>query len=240
MRLNIVAFTGAGISRESGLSTYRDTDGIWSRYDSDIVATPQGFESDPATAIKFYNELRMATANAMPNHAHLILAQLEATHNVTIVTQNIDDLHERAGSKNVIHLHGELQKVTSSKNRLDKNCIKVMPLETPINHGDLAADGSQLRPFVVMFGEYLTDMSRAERFVKDADVFVVIGTSLTVFPANQLVNKAHHEVPRYIIDPDELKAPMGFIHIKETATKGIDILMNELDNGFELFEKAKL
>lgn len=238
MKLNIVAFTGAGISKESGLSTYRDMDGIWSRYDPDIVATPQGFESDTVTALTFYNELRMATANASPNHAHEMLARLESQHNVCVITQNIDDLHERAGSKNVIHLHGELKKVTSSKNRLNKDCIKIMPLEIPINIGDLAADGSQLRPFVVMFGEYLSGMSHAEKIVKEADVFVVIGTSLTVFPANQLVNKAHHEVPRYIIDPNELKIPEGFIHIKQTATQGIDTFINEVDNGFELFEKS--
>lgn len=240
MKLNLVAFTGAGISKESGLSTYRDKNGIWSRYDCDIVATPQGYESDTATALQFYNELRLATAHALPNHAHKVLAQLEATHNVTVVTQNIDDLHERAGSTNVIHLHGELTKVTSSKNRLNNACIKTMPLDMPITEGSLAADGSQLRPFVVMFGEYLSDMSQAERFVKDADVFVVIGTSLTVFPANQLVNKAHHEVPRYIIDPGELNMPNGFIHIKESATKGIDIFMNEVNNGFELFERLQL
>lgn len=239
MRLNIVAFTGAGISRESGLSTYRDKNGIWSRYDCDIVATPQGFESNTATALQFYNELRLATANALPNHAHEALAQLECQHNVCVITQNIDNLHERAGSTNVIHLHGELTKVTSSKNRLNKNCIRTMPLDMPITEGSLAADGSQLRPFVVMFGEYLSDMSTAEKIVKEADVFVVIGTSLTVFPANQLVNKAHHEVPRYIIDPGEVHIPNGFIHIKETATKGIDMFVNEVNNDFDLFERLK-
>lgn len=228
MRQNIVVFTGAGISKESGLSTFRDSDGIWSKYNPDIVATPQGFESDPETALMFYNERRAAVAKAAPNHAHIVLAQLEKTHNVTVITQNVDDLHERAGSSNVLHLHGELTKVTSSRNRLNPDCIKEFPLETPIRLGDLAADGSQLRPFIVMFGEYLSDMSKAIKIVKDADIFLIIGTSLKIFPANQLVNYAHPEVPRFIIDPNDIKVPEGYRHIKSSATKGIDVLIHEL------------
>ncbi|MDE7386374.1 MAG: NAD-dependent protein deacylase [Muribaculaceae bacterium] len=228
MRQNIVVFTGAGISKESGLSTFRDSDGIWTKYNPDIVATPQGFEADPETALMFYNEMRTAVAQAHPNHAHIALAKLERAHNVTVITQNIDDLHERAGSSNVLHLHGELNKVTSSRNRLDPRCIKELSLESPIRLGDLAVDGSQLRPFVVMFGEYLSDMSKAVRIVKDADIFVVIGTSLNVFPANQLLNYAHSETLRYIIDPNDIKVPNGYRHIKNTATKGVDIFINEL------------
>ena len=228
MRQNIVVFTGAGISKESGLSTFRDSDGIWSKYNPDIVATPQGFESDPETALMFYNERRAVVAKAAPNHAHIVLAQLEKIHNVAVITQNVDDLHERAGSSEVLHLHGELTKVTSCSNRLNPDCIKELPLETPIQLGDLATDGSQLRPFVVMFGEYLSDMSKAIRIVKYADIFLVIGTSLKVFPANQLVNYAHPEVPRFIIDPNDIKVPDGYIHIRETATKGIEIFLQEL------------
>lgn len=180
MRQQIVVFTGAGISKESGLSTFRDNDGVWSKYNPDVVATPQGFEANPEESLQFYNERRLALAKAVPNHAHIVLANLAEKHDVTIITQNVDDLHERAGSKKVIHLHGELKKVTSSLNRLNKDCIKELPLDTPIRIGDLASDGSQLRPYVVMFGEYLSDMTDAIRIVKNADIFLVIGTSLKV------------------------------------------------------------
>lgn len=229
MRQKIVVFTGAGISKESGLSTFRDSDGIWSKYNPDIVATPQGFEADTEQSLQFYNEYRAALAKAIPNHAHIVLANLSEKHDVTIITQNVDDLHERAGSTNVVHLHGELKKVTSSLNRLNMDCIKELPLDIPICVGDLASDGSQLRPCVVMFGEYLSNMADAIKMVKEADIFVVIGTSLRVFPANQLVRYAHHEVPRFIIDPAEIDVPTGYIYIKETATKGIDILLEEIE-----------
>lgn len=229
MRQKIVVFTGAGISKESGLSSFRDNDGVWSKYNPDVVASPQGFEANTEESLQFYNERRLALAKAVPNHAHFVLANLAKKHDVTIITQNVDDLHERAGSKNVIHLHGELKKVTSSLNRLNKDCIKELPLDIPIRLGDLAYDGAQLRPYVVMFGEYLSNMTDAVRIVKNADIFLVIGTSLKVSPANQLVKYAHHEVPRFIIDPSEVYVPNGYIHIKETATRGIDIFVKELD-----------
>lgn len=233
MRQKIVVFTGAGMSKESGLSTFRDNDGVWSKYNPDVVATSQGFDANTEESLQFYNERRLALANAVPNHAHIVLANLAEKHDVTIITQNVDDLHERAGSKNVIHLHGELKKVTSSISRLNKDCIKELPLETPILLGDLAVDGSQLRPFIVMFGEYLSDMSKAVKIVKDADIFLVIGSSLKVFPANQLVDYAHSEVPRFIIDPNEINVPTGYIHIKERATRGIDIFISEIENLLE-------
>ena len=231
MRQNIIVFTGAGISKESGLSTFRENEGIWSKYDPDIVATPQGFEAYTEVALDFYNELRSAIAEAEPNHAHIVLAMLEKIHNVTIITQNIDDLHERAGSTNVLHLHGDIRKVTSSKNRLDENCVKEMALTIPIKLGDCAADGSQLRPYVVMFDEYLSNMTEATKLVKEADIFVIIGTSLKVFPANQLVNAAHKEVPRYLIDPGVFNnLPEGYVHIKQPATIGVDIFLNSIND----------
>lgn len=229
MRQNIVVFSGAGISRESGLATYRDPDGIWSGYNPDIVATPQGFDAEPAVSLQFYNELRKAVYDASPNHAHMALASLEKEHDVTIITQNIDDLHERAGSSRVLHLHGELKKVTSSDNRLDEKCIMELPLDIPIKIGDKAHDGSQLRPYVVMFGEYLTTMNEAVRIVKEADIFVIVGTSLTVFPANQLAGYAHPEVPRFVIDPNDVDVPEGFVHIKQPASKGIDCFLRKLN-----------
>lgn len=225
-RQQIVVFTGAGISAESGLSTYRGG-GLWDEYDADTVATPQGFEAETEYCLEFYNRLRSAVAAAQPNHAHLALVALEQYHDVTVITQNVDDLHERAGSSRVLHLHGELTKVTSSRNRLAPDCIQSWPLTRPITTVDRATDGSQLRPHVVMFGEYLTTMSEAIKLVKNADIFVVIGTSLSVFPANTLVNHAHHEIPRYIIDPGPLQPPPGYTHIQTTATRGIDTLLNE-------------
>ena len=163
-----------------------------------------------------------------PNHAHFLLAELEKWHDVTIITQNVDNLHERAGSTHVIHLHGELTKVTSSKDRLNPCCIKDYPLDKPIRLGDKAADGSQLRPFIVWFGEYVYAMEVAMNYVNSADIFVVIGTSLTVHPAANLVEYAHPEVPKFIIEPNDLNIPNGYIHIKDSATKGTERLIDEL------------
>ena len=157
-------------------------------------------------------------------------AELEKLHDVTIITQNVDDLHERAGSSRVLHLHGELRKVTSSMNRLDPDCIQDYPLDVPIRIGDKAADGSQMRPYIVWFGEYLNNMEEAVKLVRYADIFVVIGTSLVVYPAAGLVNYAHHEVPKFLIDPSDMEGrlPLGFKHIKASAVQGVDILLEEL------------
>ena len=160
-----------------------------------------------------------------------MLAELEKLHDVTIITQNVDDLHERAGSSHVIHLHGELTKVTSSLNRLNPDYIKEYPLDVPIRLGDKAADGSQLRPFIVWFGEYLgLEMDEAVEQVRNADIFVVIGTSLVVYPAAGLVNYARPEIPKFLIDPGDMQGrlPKGFHHIQKTAVEGIDILMDEI------------
>ena len=188
VRQKIVVFTGAGISAESGIPTFRDSNGMWNKYDAKKLASVAGFEENPEAVLEFYNARRKNLLEVQPNHAHLALAELERIHNVTIITQNVDNLHERAGSSKVIHLHGELSKVTSSRNRLDPECIKEYPLDMPIRLGDKAADGSQLRPYIVWFGEYLNTMSEAIRLVEYADIFVVIGTSLVVYPAAGLVN----------------------------------------------------
>jgi NAD-dependent deacetylase len=165
-----------------------------------------------------------------PNHAHRVLAELENEYDVTIVTQNVDNLHERAGSSRVIHLHGELSKVTSSRNKLLPDNIKEYPLDVPIRLGDKAADGSQLRPYIVWFGEYVDKMDEAEYWVKQADIFVVIGTSLVVYPAAGLVDYAPKGIPKYLIDPNEMEGglPIGFQHIKAKAVQGIDRLVKEL------------
>ncbi len=166
---------------------------------------------------------------AQPNHAHCLIRELESWHDITIITQNVDDLHERAGSSTVIHLHGELTKVTSSSNRLDPICIKEYPLDIPIKIGDKAADGSQLRPSVVMFGEYPSNMTIAGSIIKRADIFVVIGTSLKVHPAAGLLKYADHSIPKFIIDPNELQnAPSDFEHIRMPATLGIGRFIDRL------------
>lgn len=231
MQKKLVIFTGAGISAESGIPTFRDANGMWGKYDAMKLASVEGFEENPQAVLDFYNARRKNLLEVQPNHAHLVLAELERQYDVTIVTQNVDNLHERAGSNKVLHLHGELCKVTSSRNRLDPNCIKDYPLDVPICMGDKAADGSQLRPYIVWFGEYVDNMDEATRFVKQADVFVVIGTSLVVYPAAGLVNYAKREIPKFLIDPNDIKGglPMGYQHIKATAVEGVDELVMRLE-----------
>jgi len=230
MRKNIVVFTGAGISAESGISTFRDKNGLWENYDAMRLASIDGFRDDPEAVLDFYNERRWQLFDAKPNHAHYALADLEKQHDVTIITQNVDDLHERAGSSKVIHLHGELTKVTSSRYREDDRCIKYYPLNLPIFIGHKADDGSQLRPYVVWFGEELRYIEDARQFVGKADIFVVAGTSLVVYPAAGLVGYARKDVPKFLVDPSDMEGhlPYGFKHIKAKATEGIDILMEEI------------
>ena len=180
VRQNIVVFTGAGISKESGIPTFRDMDGMWKKYDAMKLASAAGFDEDPEAVLEFYNSRRRNLLEVQPNHAHLVLAELEKQHDVTIITQNVDDLHERAGSSRVLHLHGELRKVTSSMNRLDPDCIQDYPLDVPIRIGDKAADGSQMRPYIVWFGEYLNNMEEAVKLVRYADIFVVSNISRPV------------------------------------------------------------
>ena len=231
MKKKLVVFTGAGISAESGIPTFRDANGMWGKYDAMKLASVEGFEEDPQAVLDFYNARRRNLLEVQPNHAHFVLPELEKQYDVTIVTQNVDNLHERAGSSEVLHLHGELCKVTSSRNRLDLNCIKEYPLDVPIRLGDKAADGSQLRPYIVWFGEYVDNMDEAVRYVKRADIFVVIGTSLVVYPAAGLVNYAKREIPKFLIDPNYIKGglPMGYQHIKATAVEGVDELVKKLE-----------
>lgn len=228
LRQKVVVLTGAGISAESGLATFRDNNGLWKQHDAMKLASLAGFEENPQAVLDFYNYRRKQLLEVEPNHAHKILAELEKWHDVTILTQNVDNLHERAGSSRVIHLHGELTKVTSSMDKLNPRFIKDYPLDKPICLGDKAEDGSQLRPFIVWFGEYVYAMEVAMDYVKEADMFVVIGTSLSVYPAANLVEYTHPEVPKFIIDPNTKEIPNGFVYIKENATKGMDKLMEEL------------
>jgi NAD-dependent deacetylase len=226
----IVVFTGAGISAESGISTFRDKNGLWENYDAMRLASIDGFRDDPKAVLDFYNARRKQLYSVNPNRAHYALAELEKLHDVTIITQNVDDLHERAGSSKVIHLHGELTKVTSSIEREDDKCIKYYPLNLPICIGDKADDGSQLRPYIVWFGEYLRYMDEARQEVENADIFIVVGTSLVVYPAAGLVGYARKEVPKFLVDPSDMEEhlPRGYIHIKTKATEGVDLLIEEI------------
>ncbi len=227
---HIVVLTGAGISAESGLSTFRDNNGLWTKVNAEELASIQGYRKDRAKVLAFYNERRKNLLNVQPNHAHKFLAELEKEYKVSIITQNVDDLHERAGSKYVLHLHGELRKVTGSNNPNDSRCIREMPLDQPISIGDKAADGSQLRPFIVLFGESVPNMTEAKRICKEADIFVIIGTSLVVYPAATLIESVPWKIPCYIIDPGDFYEQdlYGFEHIKTTAVAGVDILKERL------------
>lgn len=228
---HLVIFTGAGISAESGLATYRDKNGLW--YDANMqkLMSVGGYYENPQGVLDMLNAMRKTCFNASPNAAHIKIAELEERFKVTVITQNVDNLHERAGSSRVLHLHGDLTQITSSDNRLDNNCIKAYPMNKPINIGDKATDGSQMRPNVVLFGEYLTNYADAIEIVKSADIFVVVGTSLKVFPASRIIRYVRSNIPRFIINPDvSVTADLdGYIEINEKAVKGIEKLSIELN-----------
>lgn len=226
-RQHIVVFSGAGMSAESGLSTFRDENGLWKQYDWQRLASIEGFAEEPRAVLDFYNMRRKRLLEVEPNNAHRLIAELEKWHDVTVITQNVDDLHERAGTSKVIHLHGELKKVTSSENRDDPNCIEELPLDVPIRIGDKAADGSQLRPYIVWFGEFVNAMESAIEIVRMADIFVVVGTSLTVHPAAGLLHYAQRNIPKFVINPGKLeRIPDDYVHIKENATSGMEIFVD--------------
>ena len=203
----LVVLSGAGMSAESGIRTFRGAGGLWENYPVEQVATPEGYEANPALVTKFYNERRMQLLQVKPNKGHYLVAELEKMFEVTVVTQNIDDLHERAGSSHVIHLHGEATKVTSSRDPNNPKYIKQLkPEEYEVKIGDLAADGTQLRPFIVWFGEPVPEIERAIRYVEKADVFVIIGTSMNVYPAAGLLNYVSDKAKVFLIDPNEVRA----------------------------------
>lgn len=231
MKKKLVILSGAGISAESGISTFRDAGGLWDKYPVEQVATPEGYAANPALVIRFYNERRKQLLNVEPNKAHRIIADLEQNYQVSVITQNIDNLHERAGSSHVIHLHGELTKVTSSLNPNDSKLIKELkPKEYEVKMGDLADDGSQLRPFIVWFGEAVPEIERAIDEVMQADIFVIIGTSMNVYPAAGLINYVPQGAPIYLIDPNEVNVhhnrPIQVI--REKASVGMKILQDKL------------
>lgn len=224
---NLVILTGAGMSAESGISTFRDAGGLWDQYPVEKVATPEGYIANPQLVIQFYNERRKQLLQVKPNRGHELVAELEKYFNITVITQNVDNLHERAGSSHVIHLHGELTKVTSTLQPNNPNYIKELkPEEFEVKIGDLAADGSQFRPFIVWFGESVPMIEKAIEYVETADVFLIIGTSLNVYPAAGLLNYVPRDVPVYLIDPKEV--PIASDRKVYTIRKGASDGMEEL------------
>lgn len=222
----LVVFTGAGVSAESGIKTFRDSGGLWEEYDINEVATPQGFQKNPTLVLDFYNQRRRQVVLASPNAAHKALVELEKKFEVQIITQNIDDLHERAGSKKVLHLHGELMK--SKSTRFPELIYEVKNNE--INMGELCEKGFQLRPHIVWFGEMVPMMEPAIDMVSNCDILIVIGTSLDVYPAAGLVNYASEESKKYLVDPKAKRLPyiMNLEVIEKTAGDGVPILVKKL------------
>ena len=219
---NIVVFTGAGISAESGLGTFRDSDGLWEKYKIEDVATPEAFERNPSLVLDFYNIRRKKLLAAFPNNAHIVLNKLQEKFKLSIITQNIDDLHERSGSVNVLHLHGKLRE---SKSIIDD---KIYVIEGPdLNIGDFCENGGQLRPNVVWFGEDVPNMEDAIEIVLHADIFIIIGTSLNVYPAASLINYASKAERIILIDPKSSSYD-GIEVICQKATQAVPQLVNEL------------
>jgi NAD-dependent deacetylase len=227
MKKKLVVFSGAGMSAESGLATFRDSNGLWEQYQIEEVATPEAWQKDPEKVLHFYNVRRKQLLQAQPNAAHKLLAQLQANFDLKIITQNIDDLHERAGAKQVLHLHGELRKARSCG-----PTGKVYPIEgASLNWGEHCQDGHQLRPHVVWFGEEVPAMEEAIQHVQMADLFLVMGTSLSVYPAASLVFALKSNTPAWIIDPDpSLAVPHNFNHIAMKATVGLKHWLEKVMN----------
>ena len=224
MKKKLVISTGAGISAESGISTFRDSGGLWDKYPVMQVCSADGFAADPALVHRFYNDRRKGLLAAVPNAAHLGLVKLEELFDVYVITQNVDDLHERAGQKNVLHLHGELMKVRALDDetkvyRLNPEACETSP-ETII-------EGHHVRPHIVFFQEAVPNMEPAVELVAQADIFVVIGTSLNVYPAASLLHYVRRGVPVFYIDPNPASVPASVHVIKATATEGVGILAKE-------------
>lgn len=220
---HLVVLSGAGMSAESGIATFRDSGGMWEQYSIEDVATPEGFRRNPQLVLDFYNARRKAAFEAKPNKGHTGLAEMEKDFRVSIITQNVDELHERAGSTNVIHLHGELSKVRST---LDPSLIYTLTPDKPEIHiGDKCEKGSQLRPHIVWFGEAVPMIEKAIDIVSTADILAVIGTSLNVYPAAGLLNYVKPGTPIYLIDPNEVKTYRQDIHfIQKGASEGVEEL----------------
>ena len=229
----ITVLTGAGVSAESGISTFRDSDGLWENYNVEDVASIEGWYRDNALVLEFYNQRRLQLRDVRPNEAHRAIAALEEEYDVTVVTQNVDNLHERAGSTRIIHLHGELTKVRPENrcNEMDgfsEDSVFDIGYDV-VNIGDLAPNGAQLRPHIVWFGEAVPKIEAAIEAVETADILLIVGTSLQVYPAAGLYCYAKSSTPIYIIDPKDVPVRDGRVtHIKDVATKGMETFKNIL------------
>lgn len=221
----LVVLTGAGISAESGLRTFRDSDGLWEGYNVEDVATPRAWQRDKELVLRFYNERRKNVLDAQPNNAHKVLAALQEEFDVRIVTQNIDDLHERAGSRQVLHLHGQILQMRSERNE-----HKLYEIREDIRLGDVAEDGGQFRPHVVWFEEPVPAITEAAAIMQTADYFVLVGTSLVVYPAAGLVDFVPAAVPKYIVDKSipPVRRYQNVIPIEQPATTGMEEVRREL------------
>src|ERR1043165_2473007 len=219
MKPKLVVFTGAGISAESGIKTFRDSGGLWEEFDINEVATPQAWEKNRSLVLEFYNRRRKQVLEALPNKAHYALVELEKKYDVHIITQNIDDLHERAGSKKVLHLHGE---ITKSRSTVDPSLIYDIG-DKELRVGDKCEKNSQLRPHIVWFGEMVPMMDTANLIAAKADIFIVVGTSMAVYPAAGLIDYAGDNIPKYLIDPNSVKINgiANLTVIKEKASIGL-------------------
>ena len=229
MKKKIVVLTGACMSVESGLKTFRDADGLWEEYPVQQVATHEGWLADPTLVTNFYNMLRKKCWGVKPNEGHRLVAELEQKYDVTVVTQNVDNLHEQAGSSKVIHLHGELMKVCSSRDVDDPRYIQQLtPDNCEIAPGTEAGDGSLLRPYIVFFGEAVPNITLAADECQEADIFIIIGTSLAVYPAAGLIHYVRPSVPIYLIDPNPVSAGSRVTQIQKGASEGMRELMKML------------
>lgn len=223
----IVVFSGAGMSAESGIKTFRDTGGLWEEFKIEDVATFDAWVKNQDLVLDFYNQRRKQVMDAKPNEAHQLVAELQKNFDVQVITQNIDDLHERAGSKKVLHLHGEIM-----KSRSTKNSALVYPLKHwEIKAGDVCEVGSQLRPHIVWFGEDVPEMEKATKLAEEADVFITIGTSLNVYPAANLIHVVLNKIPKFLVDPGNFNLDYikNLTIIKATAIEGMKVLSKKLN-----------
>ncbi|MBC7643136.1 MAG: NAD-dependent deacylase [Flavobacterium sp.] len=226
MKKKLLVLTGAGISAESGIQTFRDSDGLWEGHNVNDVATPEGWARNPELVMDFYNKRRAQLHTVLPNLAHEILVDLEKDFDVSIITQNVDNLHEKAGSTNVLHLHGELLKVRSTK-----NSKHIFDWHNDLTFNDFDDNGHQLRPHIVWFGEEVPELENAVNIVQQADIVIIIGTSLQVYPAASLMNFAQENIPVYYVDlklAEILDAPLNLKIIAATASKGLQSIQKEL------------
>ncbi len=233
MSMKIVFLTGAGMSVESGFKTFRGSDGLWENFPVEQVASHEGWERDPDFVNNFYNGLRKKLFAAQPNEGHRLIAEMEKKYDVVVVTQNVDNLHEKAGSTRIIHLHGELTKVCSSRDQFDERYVRELTEEDcEVKPGEKAGDGSLLRPFIVFFGESVPMISPAAEEAATADVFVIIGTSLNVYPAAGLVRYCRPGIPIYLIDPEDVPSAgiPNLTHIRKGASEGMRELVKVISD----------